>query len=585
MAICPSPRSEEFEKVKKVVGENVAYALWNRNNGHPINETPTGEHSVLYSQLIDIYRSEEAAIRAKANIYTDAFLANNNWLATGQEPVFDNIEKEPSLTPTMPQSTDYRRNVIGEELESFTNDPVLEEKLVNFLSGLNVTTEFKEDLKESSEFNAESLSDLLYKLVQVKKGTDIKNFAKEAAYIAYSFLGRKNKIRTDLVHSIESIPDYTRIFNEYKARYPDYHPLKIKEFIVIDFLADAIINNYKAPKKSYIQRDPEYWGITGNSALIKRLKYLLMKFKFFMQRVLNSSRLSSREVEALFDDIANDILRRNYGKFSAELAPEVQLVNYEETIEKDATAKEITEYIQSIGGILTGSLALRKQGTLYRDFEKETLHDLDFSLPVDIVNKEIEKALEIDLPTNFFALSEEEQEEVYRNAKTIAMKKLMGKMEDFSLIKQIKKKYPNAFIQNAFAGLKAGEYTVTLNINDMAVDLFFVNDTTEELGAEGFQNWEAIFQAKIKMGRAKDLTDFANFVPFSLKSRPTVATDKGFRHFTFGGNNQSNLEEQSRVVQQAYERQAAVLKSAMPQVEEVIYDDTIDQVAYLEPGG
>jgi len=583
MATCPSPGNPGFVKLKKVVSDNIAYALWNRNNGHPLDETPSGEPSILYRQLLDVYRNEDAALRAKANIYTDSFLEGNNWLATGEEPVFNNVEKEVNLHPNNPSNREFRRNAVGEVAESYTADPELESKLIGFLEGLNVTTEFKDELKEGSTYDAEALSDLVYKTVQVKKGAKIEDFAREAAYMAYSFLGRKNKIRTDLIHSIENLPAYNRVYQEYKERMPDYHPYKIKEMIIVDFLADAIINNYKAPKESYLQRDPEFWGIKGNSAIVKRMKYLLMKLKFFMQKVLNSSRLESREVEALMDDIANDVLNRNFSKFSKDLAEEQQLTNYEDTIARDEEAKELTEFVQSLGGILTGSLAIRKHGTLYRDIEKEELHDLDFSLPSELLSKEIEEAMGgIELPVNFFSLSKEEQDTAHSNAVSKAMTKITDKIEDFSIIKAIKKKYPQAYIANTFAGLNKGEYTVTLNVNDIAVDLFFVNDTAEDLGSDGFQKWQNIFKAKLKMGRAKDLRDFANFTPYYIRPGDLVAQHAGFRHFSFKEKSKRDAEQ---IAKKAYARQMRVLKSAMPFVKEVVFDENLATLGTLDPGG
>jgi len=583
MATCPSSGNKSFEKLKEVVGENTAYALWNRNNGHPLEETPSGETSVLYRQLYTVYRNKDAALRAKANIYTDQYLESNNWLATGIEPVFDNVEKEMTLQPNNPTNREYRRNVKGEELDSYTNDAVLEGKLVGFLEGLNVTTEFKDDLKEGSTYDAETLSDLLYKTVQVKKGADIKDFAKEAAYMAYSFLGRKNKIRTDLIHSIENLPTYGRVYQEYADKMPGYHPAKIKELIVVDFLADAIMNNYKAPKQSYLKRDPEYWGITGKYAIVKRLKYQLMKFKFFIQKVLNSSRLANEEVNELLSDIANDILTKNYNKFNSALNEEEQLTNYEDTVARDAEALRLTEFVQGLGGILTGSLSVRKYGTLYRDIEKEELHDLDFSLPAELVSKEMEEAMSgIELPINFFALTEEEQDKAYDNAVTKAMSKVQDKITEFPIIQKLIKQYPTAYIANHFAGLKPGEYTVTLNINDIMVDLFFVTDTADSLGNNNFQKWQKIFKAKLKMGRAKDLKDFANFIPYFINPGDLVAQDSGYRHFSFKDKQKRDAEA---IAKKTNERQARLLKSALPFVTEVIYDDTIPQIGILEAGG
>ena len=44
----------------------------------------------------------------------------------------------------------------------------LSERLSNFLDGLNFTTEFKDDLKDDSELNPLSLTDLIHKAILIR---------------------------------------------------------------------------------------------------------------------------------------------------------------------------------------------------------------------------------------------------------------------------------------------------------------------------------------------------------------------------------------------------------------------------------
>ena len=98
----------------------------------------------------------------------------------------------------------------GNVPERFYKEPVIEyslpsqqlsKKLQEFLDNLNFTVEFKEDLLH--EYNPISLTDLLYKTILIKQDYKLEGLLKESAYVAYSFLGKKNKIRTDLVRSIK----------------------------------------------------------------------------------------------------------------------------------------------------------------------------------------------------------------------------------------------------------------------------------------------------------------------------------------------------------------------------------------------
>src|SRR5690606_11787810 len=72
---------------------------------------------------------------------------------------------------------------------------------------------------------------------------------------------------------------------------------------------------------------------------------------------------------------------------------------------------------------------------------------------------------------------------------------------------------------------------------------FFLR-TAEGNYAEIFDNywkdWKQIFEAKLNMGRSKDLNDLLFFVPF--KDDINKFTNKGFRFFTFEEDNNINRE-------------------------------------------
>jgi len=220
------------------------------------------------------------------------------------------------------------------------NSPI-SQKLTNFLNKLNFTIEFREELKSESEFDAKSLTDLLYKTILIADNNIDKALAKETAYVAYSFLGKKNKIRTDLIHSIENLDNYKTIYNDYKSRSPQLNEYKIRELIITDYLADAIINNFENPKDSYINRKAEYWQIKGDSKLEKEIKYILSKIKHFINELFSNTKLTKDELNSLFDDLANDVLNNNFDKFGTILSNEQQLTNYENTINKDPIAKKL----------------------------------------------------------------------------------------------------------------------------------------------------------------------------------------------------------------------------------------------------
>lgn len=408
----------------------------------------------------------------------------------------------------------------------------LSERLSSFLDGLNFTTEFKDDLKDDSELNPLSLTDLIHKAILIRNDFKDEGLLKETAYVAYTMLGKKNKIRTDLIHSVENTPNYQEKFDEYQKRSPNLGEYKIKELIVVDFLADAIKNNFETPKDSYINRKSEYWGIEGSSKLEKKFKYLLLKIKFFLENLFTDTKLSEKELNDLYDDIAKDIVNNFYDKYSKDKSPDSQLANYENTLSRDAKAKEIIEFFQKSGMILTGSLALRKAGTIYRS-AKEDLHDLDFSFELNEFKKQIGNKLitKIDI-------AEKLQQGID------ITKEFKENLESSDLIKNIKAKYPSFKITNVFNGLGKGDLTLQGDIDGYVIDIFVYTKTQTNLSTEetSFQDWVNIFKAKLKMGRDKDIRDFVNYIPFN-KSINKIASESGFRHFTFNKKQEEKPKE------------------------------------------
>ena len=435
---------------------------------------------------------------------------------------------------------------IGEELEN-KNISTLSDKLTEFMDNLNFAVEFADDLKELSSYDAISMTDLLYKTVAVRNDSKNKGLAKEAAYIGYTFLGTKNKIRTNLIQSVENLPNYKKIYNEY-AKNSNLSEYKIKELIVIDFLADAIANNFEAPKDSYINQKSEYWQIKGNFKLEKKIKYWLGRFKRFLQKVFNATpKLSTKELDDLLDDIANDILTNNFSKFGNELSPEQQLMNYENTIANDPKAKGIVESLQKMGMYLTGSLSLRKLGTIYRT-KSETLHDLDFALPMSLFDAAAEKYVK-NLPLAKKMLSEGvipatlssiaaknnpnydiKKSKMYEDIVSNNLRKIANNLP---ILDKIKEKYPTFKETAFFQGTRPGEYTIQGDIDGYQIDLFFVKEDALEKSKKGFQDWQTIFKAKLRMGRAKDIRDFSNYIPFNTNNEK-IGQEKGLRHFNFG---------------------------------------------------
>ena len=255
------------------------------------------------------------------------------------------------------------------------------------------------------------------------------------------------------------------------------------------------------------------------------------------------SKINQVEYENLLDSLSNDIINNYNTKFNTKLKEDQQLVTFNETLEKNVHAKEIIEKFAELNILLTGSLALRKEGTLYRSAE-ENLHDLDFtvtnSTAMEFITKQLEN-IEINYPPNFFSLSEQEQsiveESLIRAARKEALNNLTKDIKESDFIKKIKEIYPTYKITNIFGGLRSTDISIIGNIQigeeSFDIDFFFVKDKNYDLNEKNIQDWEKIFLAKLKMGRAKDMSDFANYQPYYPVPIDKKFKTTGFRHFNF----------------------------------------------------
>jgi hypothetical protein len=468
---------------------------------------PNGEPSLLYAGLSQKYGDDKAI-----QIW--------NWV---KSPAFSTADKDINGDATLQaveNSMDPNR---------VKTNSVIETRMLNFLDKLHIGVSEFNELKELTGYDVIDATDLLNKVIGVVRDRDITVLPKETAYVAYSLLGKKNKIRTDLIHSISQIPGYDKIFQQYKKKSPNLYNSKIKELILIDYLADAIHNNFKAPRESYIHREGEFWKITGNSSIEKQINYILARIKAFITGLFSDGKLSSEDFNALVNDLANDILTANVSKYQTQLSKEQQLVNFQDTIATDSKAKDIVENFQKLGLTLTGSLSIRKQGTLYRT-AGENLHDLDFTVQHSHLAADMQKDL-AELRSSIVGASKPGVKLIY----TAFERNLAKKVQRHEWFKEISDLYPEFKVTKTFPGLNPGDVTISGTIGEHVIDLFVNTKPTARIDTNevGFQDWQNIFKAKIRMGRAKDLLDFINFHPYNVDLSGGIAQNTGLRHFNF----------------------------------------------------
>lgn len=438
---------------------------------------------------------------------------------------------------------EYTRTSKWTDLISFSQNNDTNEDFNNsikegFFKDFNVSVEEYDSIKEALGYDSSQMVDLVTKFVAINKGEKLD---KATAFFAYSLLGKENsKIRSELKYRIYSWEKYKSLFEKYKKELANKKGFiedkakwknLIRDKIIIDYLSETIVEYYNNPSE-FEEIQSKKWtkeDFTFISKLLRAIKKLLAELGI----IENGSK---EKLNNTAKNIAHDILNREYKIYNYKLDETQIRKTYSETIEKDQFAKALVEFAQNNGLVLTGSLALRRAGTVYRTME-ESLHDIDFVVPYELNTKE-ENAKVYHNITRFQGID-------YDHAAAMAI----NYIEDFTWFKALKEKYPTLQIINGFYGKEHAKYesfTLTTVIDGQfyteagtheengkkvkhkkgdyikntgyILDFFVRLQPNQEEHENYFKLWKEIMIAKIVMGRAKDFTDYKEFVPY-LKSK------------------------------------------------------------------
>ena len=94
MITCPNKNLKEWQELEATVPD-MAYTIWDLNNGNGIDRSPNGEPSMLFDSLLNYYNGDRTkAVKAKSKFYSNAFRNrfdgwSNAELDVNGEPLFD----------------------------------------------------------------------------------------------------------------------------------------------------------------------------------------------------------------------------------------------------------------------------------------------------------------------------------------------------------------------------------------------------------------------------------------------------------------------------------------------------------------
>jgi hypothetical protein len=260
-----------------------------------------------------------------------------------------------------------------------------------------------------------------------------------------------------------------------------------------------------------------------------------------------------------------------------------------------------------MGLVLTGSLALRRAGTVYRTI-LETLHDVDFVVPFELSNTSENEKILFDIVRH--------QGPDSKFAGEIALRE----SQKLTWFKEFVKKHPSFVVTNGFYGKDNGyssytlqgvihperyksdgehehqyayykkdattkqeyKYTQTQTVKHSkgdiipntgyAIDFFIRLNEGLDQHENYFKLWKEIMIAKLAMGRGKDFTDWKHFVPY-LKSRNEFNFNyAAYRHLNYEQTGGA-LEDSSNNVVNKLELDVKNL-NLTPEVVNYLYQDS-----------
>ena len=421
---------------------------------------------------------------------------------------------------------------------------VLNKKLKEgFLKDWNVEVADYDSIKDALGHDSTQMIDLLSKFIALEKGESLD---KSTAFFAFRMLGKQNnKVISELRYRVNAWDKYKEKFDFYKKELFNQTGFiknrkdwinAVRDKVIVDYLAETIVEYDKNPIEFENVTDRKW--TQEDFTFFAKLARAIRNFFQKLGVIQNSKEESQKIAKNIVTQIAHEVLTQEYDILNYELEEGQVQKYYENTIASDKKAKEIVEYHQDNGMVLTGSLALRKAGTVYRTLE-ENLHDLDFVVPFETsdapVNQEILREIKKRQGGNLQASG----------------KKTLEIIEDLHWFSNFKSQYPSYQLLQGFYGSEHGSYesfTVTgvvdgefyesngtheVTNNDgtttnikhekgdwiegtgYIVDHFVRLEPNQEEHENYFKLWKEIMIAKLKMGRSKDLTDFKYFVPFT----------------------------------------------------------------------
>lgn len=513
---------------------------------------------------------------------------------------FETIEEAEEWLNKRLENTTYTKKVEKpQEVKVFESE--LEKRLLRFLKALKIDVavgQKADEILENLNFKKKPLAafDVLNKFLAFSTGNE-NLLPEQVAYIMYTFLGKKSTLSKSLWIHIKKWEKYDALYNFYKKatfepdeegftgeeEYMDdesFNPFAHR-LVIIRFLEESLNKVFfegEAAKKKRINQDvsKEFFSDKGrlNPYVGSYLEKLFAKIYNWFMDLIHGKVFEEFDSQSIIDlglDIAEDVIKGNFEKFTrgyvekdgkvySSDGEELFFKTYEETLNSDPFAKEIVQKLFNnpfLNYKLSGSITIKRYGRVLRQ-ASESLHDIDGVIPLETFLKE-ESAMSfknwIREKGLYYTFVEKSPKRFYKEIKPL--------IEKMTWYKNVLYEFPGFQMTGAFIGRdrKKGESitiqgyiehptememdkdTGKLRKKRYSLDFFLRIDEGNypEIFNSYWKDWKQIFEAKINMGRAKDIFDLIYFKPHKEEDRYKF-TNKGFRFFSFDDKNYPDIK-------------------------------------------
>ena len=342
----------------------------------------------------------------------------------------------------------------------------LDNLLIRYFDRFHIRREELDNLKDRFGVDSVGVFDVLAKTIYYSKNRNLLTLPEEYGHVFVELLGsignRKagNPLFQYMFNNIESWDGYKRVYRDYKDVYVTAEGntdlYKIKKEAIGQAIGIALVRNYKVKKGG-----EEFW-----SKVQEIIDYIINLVKGVDYVSLNTT----------IDSIAKDILQKNYSKLDRlqKDTSNYNLLSYSETIKEQnkkdgGKALEFMKWFTDKGMIITGSLAYRLQGTVYRP-ELDALHDIDNIVPFDVHGISLKKSdymtpeeLESDALYRKYSLEGNYAEAKKYKVRSSLKLDVNEIVDRIPALRELKEKYPDTDFLYSFYNEKANSFYITLS--------------------------------------------------------------------------------------------------------------------------